>query len=398
MRITDKFEVIQIGDEAEIWHTITEKDVSSFVDLTGDNNPLHVDENFASNTTLKKRVVHGMLTASFISTVIGTKLPGSGSLWYEQQMRFLSPVRIGGKIRVWAKVRHKSFAQRILVLETIVFDEQGERVIEGEAKVKILKQEKKKELTMFDQNKGAIIVSGASRGIGASIAKALAREGYPVFINFYRSRDQAESLVKEIIEEQGQATLCKADVSNKKEVKKMVDLARSSSKYIHGIVNNASGPIEIRDFVDLTWKDMQRHLDIQLKGAFNLTQSVLDPFLEQESGVIVNIASVVTDNVPPAKWLPYNIAKSAIVTFTKSIASEYGSKGIRSNCVSPGMTQTDMIADLPEKAKMLAKMQTPLRRLATSEDIANTVAYLFSERSSFITGQNIRVCGGLVMP
>ena len=251
---------------------------------------------------------------------------------------------------------------------------------------------------MFDQNKGAIIVSGASRGIGASIAKALAREGYPVVINFYRSRDHAESLVKEIIDEQGKAALCKADVSNKKDVKKMVELALSSSNYIHGIVNNASGPIEIRDFVDLTWQDMQRHLDIQLKGTFNLTQSVLDHFLEQKSGVIVNIASVVTDNVPPAKWLPYNIAKSAIVTFNKSIASEYGSKGIRSNCVSPGMTQTDLIADLPEKAKMLAKMQTPLRRLATSEDIANTVAYLFSEQSSFITGQNIRVCGGLVMP
>ena len=112
-----------------------------------------------------------MLTASFISTMIGTKFPGTGSLWCEQQIRFLSPVRIGGKIRVWAKVRHKSFAQRILVLETIVFDAHRKRVIEGEAKVKILKQEKKKP-TMFDQNKGANIVSGTSRGIGASIAKA----------------------------------------------------------------------------------------------------------------------------------------------------------------------------------------------------------------------------------
>ena len=104
MQIIDKFEAIQIGDEAEIFHTISEKDVDSFVALTGDNNPLHVDEDFASKTTFKKRVVHGMLTASFISTMIGAKLPGTGSLLYEQQIRFLSPVRIGGIIRVWAKV------------------------------------------------------------------------------------------------------------------------------------------------------------------------------------------------------------------------------------------------------------------------------------------------------
>jgi 3-oxoacyl-[acyl-carrier protein] reductase len=394
----DKFEKIKIGDEAEIFHTITAKDVDSFVDLTGDDNPLHVDEAYASKTTFKKRVVHGMLTASFISTMIGTKLPGTGSLWYEQQIRFLSPVRIGGKIRVWAKVRHKSTSQRIVVLETIVFDEHGARVIEGEAKVKIIKQEKIKETTMSDQSKGAIIISGSSRGIGASIAKTLAKEGYPVVINYLHSVDRAENLAKTIIEEEGQAIVCKADVSNEQEVKEMVELALSSFGHIHGIVNNASGPIEIKDFADLTWQDMQKHLDIQLKGAFNMTQAVLNHFIDQKGGAIVNITSIVADHIPPAKWMPYNLAKSALVTFTKSIANEYGVKGIRSNCVSPGMTQTDLIADLPEKVKMVTKMQTPLRRLTTPEDVSGTVSYLFSEQASFVTGQNIRVCGGMVMP
>jgi 3-oxoacyl-[acyl-carrier protein] reductase len=398
MQIIDKFEAIQIGDEAEIFHTISEKDVDSFVALTGDNNPLHVDEDFASKTTFKKRVVHGMLTASFISTMIGAKLPGTGSLLYEQQIRFLSPVRIGGIIRVWAKVRHKSKSQRIVVLETVVFDEQENRVIEGEAKVKILKQEKIKEMKMPDQNKGAIIVSGASRGIGAAIAKGLAREGYPVVINYFHSAAQAEILAKEIIEEDGKAITCKADVSNEQDVKKMVELTLSTFEYIHGIVNNASGPIEIKDFAALTWEDMQGPIDIQLKGAFNMTQSVISHFIEQGRGVIVNIASIVTDNIPPAKWLPYNIAKSALVNFNKSIANEYGVKGIRSNCVSPGMTQTDLIADLPEKVKMVTKMQTPLRRLTIPEDVSGTVSYLFSEQASFVTGQNIRVCGGMVMP
>lgn len=162
----DRFAEMNVGDEAQILHVITEEDVEAFVKLTGDNNPLHVDDDYAARTSLKRRVVHGMLTASFISTIVGTKLPGKGALWYEQQIRFLTPVRIGEQIRVLAKVRHKSPGQRILVLDTFVFGEEGRTVIEGQAKVKVLKPEiRKKEDTVPEKQKGAVIVTGASRGL-----------------------------------------------------------------------------------------------------------------------------------------------------------------------------------------------------------------------------------------
>jgi len=395
--LNNKFETIQVGDEAEIFHVITAKDVDAFIDLTGDNNPLHVDEFYASKTPFKKPVVHGMLTASFISTIIGTRLPGPGSLWYEQEIRFLAPVRIGTKIRVWVKVRHKSEAQRIVVLETVVFDEHERRVIEGEAKVKILQQEQIEEFSMSEKRTGAIIVSGGSRGIGACIVKVLAADGYPIIVNYFHSASQAKMLVDEINQNGGRAIGCRADVSNDQEVKEMVDVTLSTFQNIHGIVNNASGPIEIKDFAELEWNDIQRHIDIQLKGSFNVTRSVLPCFLEQGGGVIVNISSIYADNVPPTKLLPYIMTKAALVSFTRAMAVEYGPKGIRANCVSPGMTQTELIVDIPEKVKMLAKMQTPLRRLATPEDVAETVSFLLGEKASFITGQNIRVCGGVVM-
>ena len=430
----DKFEKIQVGDEAEVFHTITAEDVATFAKLTGDNNPLHVDDAYAANTTFRKRVVHGMLTTSFISRIIGTKLPGGGSLWYEQKTNFLAPVRIGERIRVWARVKHKSIAQRIVVLETVIFGKGGRRVVEGEAKVKVLqskttkratvKQDQKKAIidkganrTVEEQakvkasqsgnakqiptskgQKGAVIISGASRGIGAAIAKALAGAGFPVVVNYRSSIDEAEGVVAEITAKNGRAVACKADVSDEQAVREMVSLVCSKFKTIFGIVNNASGGVEARDFSDLAWDDIQKHIDIQLKGAFNLTQSVLSYLLSRQQGVIVNITSVVTDNVPPAKWLPYNLAKAALVSFTKTMACELGPKGIRVNCVSPGMTQTDFIVDIPEKMKMLTKMQTPLRRLSVPEDVAEAVAFLFSEKASFITGQNIRVCGGIVMP
>jgi len=395
--IEDRFEQIKIGDEAEIFHEITAEDVDSFVKLTGDNNPLHVDEMYAAATSLKKRVVHGMLTASFISTMIGTKLPGSGSLWYEQTTRFLAPVRIGEKIKVWARVKHKSPSQRILVLETVVFGQSNRKVIEGEAKVMMTKREDKKKTDHSFEGKGAVIISGASRGIGRAIAMALAAEGYPVVINYAHSVEQAERVVDEIMEKKGVAVACKADVTDAQAVEQMVDRALKEFPSISGIVNNASHSIENKDFTQLSWNDFQEHIDTQIKGTFHLTRAVLPHLLDQQKGVIVNIASIYADNVPPIKLMPYNTVKSALVAFSKSLAAEYGPKGILVNCVSPGMTQTDLIANVPEKVKMVTRMQTPLRRLAMPEDIAGAVAFLFSEKAAFITGQNIRVCGGSIM-
>jgi len=131
----DRFDEINVGDEAEILRTITSDDVDVFVKLTGDNNPLHVDNAYASKTMLQGKIVHGMLTASFISTLIGTKLPGKGALWYEQHTRFIKPVYIGDKIRVWGKVKKKTPALRVLVLEVVVFGDDNRRVVECEAKV-----------------------------------------------------------------------------------------------------------------------------------------------------------------------------------------------------------------------------------------------------------------------
>lgn len=393
----DRFEQIKIGDEAEIFHTITSQDVDSFVKLTGDNNPLHVNAGYAAKTSFKKPVVHGMLTASFISTMIGTKLPGEGSLWYEQQTRFLAPVRIGERIRVWAKVRHKSPSERVIVLDTVVFGDGGRRVIEGEAKVKVLPPEEKRENTMSEELKGAVIVSGASGGIGAAIARELSGAGYPVVVNYMGNQSDAESIVREIREEKGQAIAFRADVSDERAVNEMVDLSLAEFQVLSGIVNNASGPIEPFGFDQLSWDIFQKHIDVQIKGAFHLTQAVLPHLVARQQGVVISIASVYADNVPPVKLLPYNMVKAALATFSKSLAAEYGPKGIRANCVSPGMTMTDLIANVPEKVKMVTKMQTPLRRLAVPEDIAHAVGFLFSDKASHITGQNIRVCGGIVM-
>jgi 3-oxoacyl-[acyl-carrier protein] reductase len=119
--------------------------------------------------------------------------------------------------------------------------------------------------------------------------------------------------------------------------------------------------------------------------------------MERNSGCIVNIGSIVTRNVPPVNLTGYALAKSALKSFTRSLAAELGPKGIRVNMVSPGITETDLIADVPERLRKVQAMQTPLRRLARPEDVARAVLFLCSEAGDYMTGADIPVCGGFSM-
>jgi 3-oxoacyl-[acyl-carrier protein] reductase len=400
----DVFESIKLGQTDEFIHKITEKDISEFSKLTGDNNPLHMDENYAKGTNFKERVVHGMLTASFISTMIGTRLPGKGSLWYEQHIKFLVPVRIGDEIRIWAKVLHKSESQRIIVLQTMVYNQLDKIVIEGEAKVKVLEKNKQQNvinklenMENMENSKGSIIISGASGGIGAATAIKLAMKGYAIIVNYHNNENRAIDVVEEIENFGGRAIHIKADITSMEEVRLMVSIALQKFGTIDGLVNNASAPISYRSFEEISWDDFQLHLNVQIKGSLNICKAVMPHFIENKKGSIVNISSIYADNVPPVKMMHYSLSKSALVSFTRSLAVEHGPLGIRVNCVSPGMTNTDMIADIPDKAKMVARMTTPLRQLAQPNDIADTISFLISDNSKHISGETIRVCGGQVM-
>ena len=136
------FDEVHIGDKDEIVHTITAAEVDAFAQLSGDYNPLHINEEYAKKTFFGKRVVHGMLSASFISALLGMKLPGPGSLWLSQTLNFLKPVFIGDILTVVAEVKEKVPAKNICIIETIVTNQNGQKVVAGEAKIKILETEK----------------------------------------------------------------------------------------------------------------------------------------------------------------------------------------------------------------------------------------------------------------
>ena len=134
----NKYSSISIGDKAELTHTICQSDIDQFVELTGDDNKLHVDEQFVSTTSFKKPVAHGMLGASFISTLIGTKLPGDGALWFSQSLEFILPVRVGDTIKIVAEVLKKIDRSKTIELKTDIFNQNKQKVTAGLAKVKII--------------------------------------------------------------------------------------------------------------------------------------------------------------------------------------------------------------------------------------------------------------------
>lgn len=245
-----------------------------------------------------------------------------------------------------------------------------------------------------------VLVTGSSRGLGAVIVKTLAQQGFQVVINYNQSKTSAENIVEEIGTEH--AIAIKADVTNREEVNQMIQQATDYFGSIDVIVNNALvgfkfDPEKQKPLTDLSWDDYQKQIDGTLKAAFNVTQSVLPQFIEQNKGSIISIGTNLYQN-PVVPYHEYTTAKAGLIGFTRNVAAELGQFGIRANVVSGGLLKTTDASAVttPEVFDLIAQT-TPLRKVTTPQDVANMVAYLSSENADGITGQNITVDGGLTM-
>ena len=245
----------------------------------------------------------------------------------------------------------------------------------------------------MDKSKVAL-VTGSSRGIGRAIAAQLAREGYAVGINYYERRDKADELVSQLTQESCRALAVQADVSKRGEVDTMVKTVEDAFGPISVLINNAgvAGQALFQDVTDELW---DRYFAVNLNGARNTIQAVLPQMLHEKSGVIVNISSIWGQHGASCE-VTYSCTKHALIGLTRSLALELAPSGIRVNCVAPGVIDTDMARELGGEVLDDLVEQTPLGRLGTPQDIANAVAFLASDKASFITGQVLTVDGAFV--
>lgn len=392
------FDAIQVGDTHALTRHITEADVRRFVEMTGDDNPLHVDRAYAETTAFKDIVVHGMLGASFISTVIGTKLPGTGALWVSQNMEFLLPVRLGDVLTISATVLKKHERERLLELDTRIVNQNQQLILTGQGKVKVLTTAAPEAKPAAEARPRVAIVTGGAGGIGKAICLRLAADGHHVVVNYRGQADRAARIVAEINDGgKVKALAVQADISTEAGAQALYQAAVKAFGAVGVLVNNASPHINPKPFDATAWADVQQQIDVQVKGAFLMTGAVAPEMSARKWGRIVNITSQVLDGQPSVTWTGYAMAKGALRVFSNYMAAELGPRGITVNCVSPGMCETTLIGDIPEKAQLMIARQTPLRRLAKPADVAAAVAYLVSDDAGFVTGDTVAVNGGMAM-
>ena len=243
------------------------------------------------------------------------------------------------------------------------------------------------------QNKLALITGGA-QGIGKTISEELVQNGAHVVLGDV-NLEGAQATAEAINNNGGSASAVKIDVSNPAEVKQVFDSILKDKKPIDIMINNA-GITRDGLMVRMKEADWDRVLNINLKGTFLCSQQAAKQMMKQKSGVIVNIASIVgvMGNFGQAN---YSASKAGVIGLTKTLAREVASRGIRVNAVAPGFIDTEMTRVLDESVRQSLIEQIPLAKLGLPEDVARCVAFLVSDRSSYITGQVINVNGGMLM-
>ncbi|MGD2103825.1 MAG: 3-oxoacyl-[acyl-carrier-protein] reductase [Anaerolineae bacterium] len=239
------------------------------------------------------------------------------------------------------------------------------------------------------------VVTGSSRGIGRAIALELARRGAKVVVNYNSSADAANEVVEAIERDGGEAIAVQADVRDLDQAKRLVKAAIDTFDRIDILVNNA-GTTRDQLLMLMSEKDWDLVLETNLKGVFNCCKAAARPMMRQRSGRIVNISSV-SGIVGQGGQTNYAASKAGMIGFTKSLAKELGSRNITVNAVAPGFVLTDLTSDLSGDLKEQAKEATPLGRMGQPAEIAYAVAFLASDRASFITGEVLTVDGGLAM-
>ncbi len=245
------------------------------------------------------------------------------------------------------------------------------------------------------EERKVVFVTGGSRGIGKAIALKYAQNGYNVVINYVSDKTNVEELKKKFEELKVECLIEKADVSKSEEVEQIVKKTIEKFKKIDVLINNA-GITRDGLLMRMKEKDFDKVIEINLKGTFLVTKSVIPYMLKKRDGKIINLASVVgvTGN---AGQCNYSASKAGIIGFTKSIAKELASRNIRANAIAPGFIDTDMTSVLSDEVKDSINAQIPMKRMGTAQEIANVAYFLGCEESSYITGQVINIDGGMVM-
>ena len=239
-----------------------------------------------------------------------------------------------------------------------------------------------------------VIITGASRGIGKGILELFVKNGANVAFSYIGDSDQAKSIEADFSNHKQKVVSYMSDASNFEQSQKLIDDVVNDFGSIDVLVNNAGITID-NLLMRMSEEDFQSVIDVNLKSVFNTTKAILRTMLKQRSGSIINMSSVVGVK-GNAGQSNYSASKAGMIGFTKSMALELGSRNIRCNCIAPGFIETEMTEKLSDDVVQTWRDSIPLKRGGSTNDVANAALFLASDLSSYVTGQVINVCGGML--
>lgn len=239
------------------------------------------------------------------------------------------------------------------------------------------------------------LITGGSRGIGAACVRLFARNGYAVVFLANRSVERAQTLTEELRAQGLDVSWRRCDVSDGTQAAAVIAEILRTYRHIDALVNCA-GVAHTGLFTDMTDAEWDALFAVNVRGVFSVTKAVLPGMISRKWGCVVNVSSM-WGEVGASCEVAYSATKAAIIGMTKALAKEVGPSGVRVNCVTPGVIDTDMNARLTQEDRAALAEETPLMRIGTAEEVAQTICYLCSEGASFITGQVLGVSGGLVV-
>ena len=241
------------------------------------------------------------------------------------------------------------------------------------------------------------LVTGAGRGIGVSIAEQLAAEGAAVALAYRHSRDGAERTAAALREAGGNAVTVQADLTDEAQARRLVDEAAAAlGGGLDILVNNAAGFGPLKRFEEATWEDIDSEWNAVVRPVVLATRAALPYLTKQGRGRIVNLAATLLQRPQPG-YGAHAMAKAAVLAYTRTLAREVGPHGVTVNAVSPGMALTEFSQSLPEELRQAVAARTPLRRVATADDVARAVVLFCTPLADIITGANLAADGGLAV-
>lgn len=241
-----------------------------------------------------------------------------------------------------------------------------------------------------------VLITGASRGIGAACARRFAQDGWKVAVHYYKSEAEALALAEELRAAGAEAVPVRGDLSDPAQAARAVETAQQALGHLDALVCNAGVALPVQLLTDTTDDQWRRVMGTDLDGVFFTLRAAIPVMVSRKRGAIVTVSSMwgVTGGSCEA---PYSAAKAGVIGLTKALAKELGPSGIRVNCVAPGAIETDMTAFLTPEDRAALADEAPLGRMGTPEEVAEAVRFLAGEEARFITGQVLRVDGGMVI-